>query len=367
MRLSLDLAERRVLVVGSAAGSRRVLARYAAAGALVELADAASALEVLRAPDSPALVVWVDGAPDLERHVSAAADSVRAWWTREDPAPVRARGHVSIVGGGPGDPELMTLAARRALAEADVVLFDRLGPQDGMAAWAPGAELIDVGKTPGHHAVPQQEIERLLVDRALRGLDVVRLKGGDPFIFGRGSEEVRACRDAGVPVTVIPGVTSAVSVPAAAGIPVTHREVSRSFTVVSGHAPFTEKELGHLAGIGGTLVVLMGVGTLPHLAAGLQRAGMAADVPLAIVERGWSHAQRTTISSIGGVRELLPELAPRSPAVIVIGEVVRQATCENAQDPECIARAVDAVTTETEGTDDHDRFRDGRVTSGLSR
>jgi uroporphyrin-III C-methyltransferase len=349
MQVSIDLTGRRVLVVGPEAGARRVLARFRAAGARVEHVDATGALALLRSAaaigaDTPCLVVQVGTAPEVQPALADAASAIGAWSTQEEPAPVRPRGHVSIVGGGPGDPELMTLAARHALAEADVVLFDRLGPQDGIAEWAPGAELIDVGKTPGHHAVPQHEIERLIVDRALRGLDVVRLKGGDPFVFGRGSEEVRACRAAGVPFTVVPGVTSAVSVPAAAGIPVTHREVSRSFTVVSGHAPFDDEELGHLAGIGGTLVVLMGVNTLPHLVAGLQRAGMAADMPLAIVERGWSHGQRTTISSVGAVRALLPRLAPRSPAVIVIGEVVRQATCENAGDPESIGHVVDALT-----------------------
>ncbi|PPH26940.1 uroporphyrinogen-III C-methyltransferase [Rathayibacter sp. AY1E4] len=336
MQLSLDLAGRRVLVIGTASGTRRVLARYRAAGALVERHEAEDALT----PAPPALIVWVEGPAPLR----AAAAELCPWIVDEDPAPTRPVGHVSIVGGGPGDPDLMTLAARRALRDADVVLYDRLGPHEGLAEWAPGAELIDVGKTPGHHAVPQHEIERLMIERALAGLDVVRLKGGDPFVFGRGSEEVRACRLAGVGSTVVPGVTSAISVPAAAGIPVTHREVSRAFTVVSGHAPFSEQELGHLAGLGGTIVVLMGVNTLPHLVAGLQRAGMRADTPLAIVERGWSRDQRTTVSSVGGVLGLLAELAPRSPAVIVIGEVVRQAACHDAGDPESIARAVDALT-----------------------
>jgi uroporphyrin-III C-methyltransferase len=346
MNVDLDLTGRRIVVVGSVAATRRVVARYRAGGAIVDRADAVEATPALRGGPggSVSLVVWVEGPSALRSRIAAVAAAAGAWWTEEHAAASRPRGHVSIVGGGPGDPELMTLAARRALSEADVVLFDRLGPQDGIADWAPGAELVDVGKTPGHHAVPQHEIERLLVEHAIAGRNVVRLKGGDPFVFGRGSEEVRACREAGVPVSVIPGVTSAVSVPAAAGIPVTHREVSRSFTVVSGHAPFSADELHHLAGIGGTLVVLMGVGTLPQLVAGLQRAGMSADVPLAIVERGWSHTQRTTISSVGGVRSVLARLAPRSPAVIVIGEVVRQATCENAEDPDSIARAVDAMT-----------------------
>ncbi|MGO4276887.1 uroporphyrinogen-III C-methyltransferase, partial [Paenibacillus sp. TAF58] len=132
---------------------------------------------------------------------------------------------MTLVGGGPGDADLMTVAGRDALANADVVLHDRLGPRDDLHLLAPAARLIDVGKTPGHHAVPQREIERLLLDNALDGHHVVRLKGGDPFVFGRGGEEVIACRSAGIPVTVIPGVTSAIAVPGAAGIPVTHREI----------------------------------------------------------------------------------------------------------------------------------------------
>jgi uroporphyrin-III C-methyltransferase len=154
---------------------------------------------------------------------------------------------------------------------------------------------------------------------------VVRLKGGDPFVFGRGGEEVASCARAGVPVSVVPGVTSAIAVPAAAGIPVTHREVSRMFTVVSGHQPLTEEEHRHLAGLGGTIVVLMGVGTLPQLAAGLRRAGMAADVPAAVVERGYSDSQRTTVSSLSGIVTAAAAARCKSPAVLVIGEVVRQA------------------------------------------
>lgn len=245
---------------------------------------------------------------------------------RNSSAPDR-RGRVTLVGGGPGDPGLLTVAGRDALASADVVLFDRLGPPVG-AGWAglaPGAELIDVGKTPGHHAVPQREIEQILVERALRGAHVVRLKGGDPFVFGRGSEEVEACRAAGVPVDVIPGVTSAVAVPGAAGIPVTHRGLSRSFTVVSGHLPFDEDEYAGLHAVGGTLVILMGVNTLVQVGSGLLRAGMAADMPLAVVERGFLPAQRTTVTTLEAVVRDggLPGVS--SPAVVVLGDVVRLA------------------------------------------
>ena len=151
-------------------------------------------------------------------------------------------GHVTLVGGGPGTTELLTVAAVKALRDADVVFYDRLAPYQELPSLT-SAELVDVGKKPGHHKVSQGDIEKLMVESALAGNNVVRLKGGDPYVFGRGGEEVASCVAAGVPVRVISGVTSAISVPAAAGIPVTHREVSHMFTVVSGHAPLTEKEL----------------------------------------------------------------------------------------------------------------------------
>ncbi|GMM95562.1 uroporphyrinogen-III C-methyltransferase [Microbacterium sp. MTN4-26] len=326
MRAEIDLAGRLVLVVGRADRARRAVARYRAAGASVEVTDADTALARLAGAVGdqavPGVIAWVEGDEQARDRLRHSARIARAVMLSDDPVAPTPRGHVSLIGSGPGDPELMTIAGLRALAEADVVLHDRLGPSHVVAEYAPGALLIDVGKTPGHHAVPQREIERIMLEHAARGLRVVRVKGGDPFVFGRGGEEVVACRAAGVPVTVIPGVSSAVAVPSAAGIPVTHREVSRAFTVVSGHAPFSEEELGHLVGLGGTLVVLMGVGTLPHLAAGLQRHGMAADMPLAILERGFSAAQRAVATTVGEVVSLLPTVKPVSPAVIVIGEVV---------------------------------------------
>jgi uroporphyrin-III C-methyltransferase len=247
-----------------------------------------------------------------------------------DPAAPDERGvaRVTLVGAGPGDPDLMTVGALKALASADVVLYDRLAPRAQLAEWAPDALLIDVGKTPGHHAVPQERINALLVEHALAGRAAVRLKGGDPFVFGRGGEEAAACRDAGIEVRIVPGVTSAVSVPASVGIPVTHREVSRAFTVISGHVPLGDAELGALVALGGTIVVLMGVGTLPQLGAGLLRHGMSAGMPLAIVERGFRPDRRTTVTELGELVRILGEVAPRSPAVIVIGEVVRQASVD---------------------------------------
>ena len=239
--------------------------------------------------------------------------------------PVVEPGSVALIGGGPGAADLMTVRAMRVLGQADVVYYDRLAPTDDLAAWAPWARLVDVGKRPGHHKVPQSEINRLIVTSALAGLRVARLKGGDPFVFGRGSEEVAACEEAGIPVAVVPGITSAVAVPAAAGIPVTARGLSKSFTVISGHDPLSEQELAGLAQLGGTAVVLMGVGTLGHTAAGLMRHGLDPRTPVGIVERGFTPDQRACIAPLG---EILPAAAGqgvRSPAVLVIGEVVRLA------------------------------------------
>ncbi|MFC4244019.1 uroporphyrinogen-III C-methyltransferase [Gryllotalpicola reticulitermitis] len=237
-------------------------------------------------------------------------------------------GTVTLVGGGPGDPDLMTVGALKALAAADVVLYDRLAPREQLEEWAPRALLIDVGKTPGHHAVPQEEINRLVVEHAITGRAVVRLKGGDPFVFGRGGEELAACREHGIPTRVVPGVTSAIAVPASVGLPVTHREVSRAFTVISGHVPLTADELDALVKLGGTIVVLMGIGTLPQLGAGLLRHGMPGTMPFAIIERGFHADQRTTVATLGELVRVLGEVQPRSPAVVVIGEVVRQASVD---------------------------------------
>jgi uroporphyrin-III C-methyltransferase len=234
-------------------------------------------------------------------------------------------GSVTLVGGGPGDEKLLTVAAVEALRDADVVLFDRLAPHSTLAELAPNARLINVGKTPGHHPISQSDIEALLVEHGRAGSRVVRLKGGDPYVFGRGAEEVVACRAAGVPVTVIPGVTSAISVPAAAGIPVTARGVTHLFTVVSGHAPLSDEEHRHLAGLGGTLVVLMGVGTLPTLTQGLLSHGASPELPVAIIERGYSPTQRTTIATLATAVHVASSAVVRSPAVLVIGEVVRLA------------------------------------------
>lgn len=359
MELGLDLEDRRVLVIGAPHPARRTIARYLAGGATVYLAAETNAaphppVHAVALPASIAgwrdlvsavdVVVAVELSSAADAMLSAACRERRAWLVREAPAATSAIGSVTLVGGGPGDEGLFTVAGRQALRDADIVYYDRLAPHDRLGEWAAGAELVDVGKSPGHHASPQFEIERMLVSSARDGKTVVRLKGGDPFIFGRGGEEVIACRDAGIPVTVISGVSSAISVPAAAGIPLTHREVSHSFTVVSGHAPLSEDELAHLVGIGGTIVVLMGIATLPHLASGLARHGMRADMPVAIIESGFSSHQRTTVSSVNEVVSVASAHGIRSPAVVVIGEVVRLSQHDDAAAVELLQNAVTLAT-----------------------
>lgn len=249
-------------------------------------------------------------------------------------------GRVILVGGGPGSEELLTLGAVRALASADVVLFDRLAPHRRLGELAPGALLIDVGKTPGHHPIPQAEIERLLVQHALAGSCVVRLKGGDPFVFGRGGEEVLVCRAAGIDVEVIPGVSSAVAVPAAAGIALTHRDVSRIFTVVSGHAPLSEAELAGLAALASTIVVLMGVSNLPQITQGLVRHGLPGRTPIAVIERGYTSEQRSLFSTLDRIVYDAAEAGIEPPAVLVIGEVVAYADRMDTDAAAVLAAAV---------------------------
>lgn len=339
MWADLELDGLDVLVVGSAQGTRRVRARVEHAGGRVMLVGAAQALELLSASDrAVGLVVWVEG-PESARAEGRALARIRRLPVTCAPS-ATTTGTVTLVGGGPGRTDLLTLAGQAALADADVVLFDRLGPQESLADLAPGARLIDVGKAPGHHPIPQPEIEAMLVEHARAGAHVVRLKGGDPFVFGRGSEEVRACARAGVPVTVVPGVSSAIAVPGAAGIPVTHRGLSRSLTIVSGHVPFEPQEYAHLHGVGGTLVILMGVNTLIQVCTGLLRAGMPPDVPLALVERGFLPGQRTTVTTVAEVVRRGGMQHATSPAVVVIGAVVALAESSGWED---LARTVEGA------------------------
>jgi uroporphyrin-III C-methyltransferase/precorrin-2 dehydrogenase/sirohydrochlorin ferrochelatase len=226
---------------------------------------------------------------------------------------------VALVGGGPGDPGLITTRGRVLLAQADVVVVDRLAPRALLDGLDEDVLVVDVGKTPDHHPVPQERINAVLVEHALAGRRVVRLKGGDPFVLGRGGEEALACRAAGVPYEVVPGVTSAVAVPAAAGIPVTHRGLARQVTVATGHDDLDWAALGRLEG---TLVLLMGVTHLARSAARLVEHGRDPRTPVAVVEEGCTPHQRTTTATLSTVGAVAAARGVRNPAVVVVGEVV---------------------------------------------
>lgn len=241
-----------------------------------------------------------------------------------DPGGVVREG-VALVGGGPGDPELITVRGRRLLAHADVVVADRLAPPELLAELGPHVEVIDAAKIPYGRAMAQEAINNVLIDRAKAGKFVVRLKGGDPFVFARGYEEVIACAEAGVPVTVVPGVTSAIAVPALAGIPVTHRHVTHEFVVVSGHvAPDHPESLVNwdaLAAMSGTIVLLMAVERIELFAAVLLAGGRPADTPVMVVQHGTTAAQRTLRATLADVGERVRSEGIRPPAIIVIGPV----------------------------------------------
>ncbi len=237
-----------------------------------------------------------------------------------------ACGKVYLVGAGPGDPELMTLKAKRLLGEADVVLFDRLlDPRmlDGVEALK-----IDVGKNAGRHKLTQDGINRLLIEKAEAGNMVVRLKGGDPYLFGRGGEEALALQEKGIPFEVVPGVTSSIAAPELAGIPVTHRAVASSLTIVTGHEePGKEAPLDWkaIAALGGTLVVLMGVSRLEQNVAALINAGKSPETPAAMVEKGGWKQQRMISATLATIAQKAKESKIESPAILVVGDVVRLA------------------------------------------
>lgn len=235
-------------------------------------------------------------------------------------------GEVILVGGGPGDPDLLTVGGLRALQEADVVLYDHLAPVACLEETKPGATLLDVGKIPGGRQTGQDEINRLLIEYAQGGARVVRFKGGDPFVLGRGSEEWLACAAAGVPVRVIPGVSSAVAGPELAGVPLTHRGLAQDFTVVSGHVgpdhPASTVNWDALAHTHGTIVVLMGVAHLAEICAGLVARGLASDTPAAIVAKAALPDQRVLRGTVSSLPALAADAGVEPPALTVIGAVV---------------------------------------------
>ena len=249
--------------------------------------------------------------------------------------PPGAGGQVWIIGGGPGDPGLITVAGMQRLRTADVVITDRLAPASLLADLAPEVLVIDAAKVPGGASARQEAINAALIEHARAGRSVVRLKGGDPFVFGRGMEEVEACRAAGVPVAVVPGVSSAVSVPASAGIPVTHRGLSQGFTVVSGHVspsdPRSTVNWGALARSGTTLVLLMAVEHLAAIADTLIAAGLPAGTASACVADGWTDGQQVVSAPLSGLAAAVRNRAITSPAVVVVGDTAQYASGSAAE------------------------------------
>jgi len=388
----LRLAGRRVVVVGGGHVAQRRIPHLLAAGADVHLVSPAvtPAVEGLREEitwhrrgfvpgdlDGAWYVVAATDDHDVNEQVSVAAEERRIFCVRSDdgtratawtPAvgrhgsvtvavlgnrePRRSAalrdaivtalrdGHLTtdahdtspgvvLVGGGPGDPDLVTVAARHALASADVVVADNLAPRELLAELPAHVELIDVAKLPRGRAAGQDEINRILVDRARAGQRVVRFKGGDNFVFGRGFEEVLACTEAGVPVSVVPGLSSAVAVPARAGIPVTHRGVAHEFTVVSGHLPPGHPdslvEWPALARLRGTLVLLMAVANAGAIADALIAHGRPADTPVAVVADGTKPTEQVVDTRLGELAAALEREGVRAPAIIVVGDVVEVA------------------------------------------
>ena len=308
--------------------------------AAAEVSAAAEARRVfcVRADDRHAATAWT---PAVTRHgrvtvavtaggqprrAMAVRDAIRALLAGGPEATVgeHRRGTVALVGGGPGDPELITVKGRRLLAAADVVVADRLAPGLLLDELRPEVELVDASKVPYGPGRAQEEINRLLVEHALAGRFVVRLKGGDPFVFGRGGEEVLACTRAGVPVVVVPGVTSAVAAPAAAGIPVTHRGVAHELIVVSGHVapddPLSLVDWAAVARLRGTLCVLMGLKNLDAIVAALLAHGRAPDTPVAMIQEGTTTRQRVVRATLATIVAAADDVRP--PAVMVVGDVV---------------------------------------------
>ncbi|MBB6170810.1 uroporphyrin-III C-methyltransferase/precorrin-2 dehydrogenase/sirohydrochlorin ferrochelatase [Nocardiopsis mwathae] len=308
--------------------------------AVAEEAEAAR-LWCVRADDRHAATAWTPASGnvgDVTVGVVANGDPRRAAGLRDaitdglsDGTLDARRGReplrgVALVGGGPGDPGLITVRGSQLLSQADVVVVDRLAPMSLLDRLPAEVEIVDASKIPYGRSMKQEEINRVLVDRALAGRFVVRLKGGDSFLFGRGGEEAAACAAAGVPVTVVPGVTSALAAPAGAGIPATHRGVAQDLHIVSAHVvPGDRRSTVDWAGLaraGGTLVVLMGVERVGAIAAALIEHGRAADTPVAVVQDGTLPTQRTIVATLGTVARAVADAGVRPPAVIVIGEVV---------------------------------------------
>lgn len=345
-RADLELSGRSVLVCGAGAPAlapvRSLLdasARVTVVGAspvasITDLAGRGQLMLVERAFEAgdiagASLVVPATGDAALDFAIVELAKQTRAPCVI--PAAVEQipdlpqTGSVILVGGGPGDPGLITLAGLEAVRRADVIVCDRLAPLSILQHAKPAAEIIDVAKIPRGAHTSQERINAILVEQAQAGRTVVRLKGGDSFVFGRGGEEWQACAREGIAVTVIPGVTSATAAPALAGIPLTHRQLTQGFTVISGHVPpghsGSTLDWAALARVNTTLVIMMGVATLPAIAAELIKHGMAAGTPAATVADAGMPTQRTVLGSVADIAERTVSAGLAPPAITVIGAV----------------------------------------------
>ncbi len=248
-----------------------------------------------------------------------------------DNAPTRI-GTVFLVGAGPGDPDLLTLRAARLLSAATLVVHDGLVDPAILALVPEGARMVSVAKARARHTMPQDDINALLVREALAGRDVVRLKGGDPFIFGRGGEEAEACHAAGVPVQVVPGVSAALGAAAAAQIPLTHRDSASIVSFVAGQCKgLNDQNWAGLAGVGRTLVIYMGVATSDAIAEKLMADGLAPDMPIAVIENAARPQMRVLRGALAGLGALVTEAEVKSPALIVIGEVTAREQAHELQ------------------------------------
>ena len=355
--MSLVLKGCGVLVIGGSTTAERVIPRFLDAGANVTVCEGGDVttvieswaddgrLELFRTTFTPAmswgkaLMVCCD--KELLREVSREGkrrgilvDDETGTGAPLTPMAVTGRrasragdlaGQVALVGGGPGDSGLITVEGRRLLRLADVVVADHLGPLSLLSELEPDVEIIDAAKLPYGRAMAQERINQLLIDRARQGYFVVRLKGGDPYIFGRGFEELQELRKAGIAVREVPGITSAISVPAAAGIPLTVRRVNHDVTIISGHVPpGHETSLVNWDALGkmtGTLVVIMGVKNGPKIAAALMEAGRDPETPAAIIQEGTTSKQRSYSCTLGTLAQTLQDEKIKPPAVLVIGEV----------------------------------------------
>jgi uroporphyrin-III C-methyltransferase/precorrin-2 dehydrogenase/sirohydrochlorin ferrochelatase len=295
----------------------------------------------VRADDKDASAAWTPASGRVDEvsvAVTAGGDPRRAAGIRDAvvgalrDGTVDARRHrtkpvgVALVGGGPGDPGLITVRGRQLLAQADVVVADRLAPRALLDELPSDVEIVDAAKVPYGRSLSQEKINDLLIEHARQGKFVVRLKGGDPFVFGRGGEEMIACAKAGIPVTVVPGITSAVAVPASAGVPVTHRGVSQEFHVISVHVapgdPRSTVDWPGLARSKGTLILLMGVERIREIAETLLRDGRSPETPVMVVQDGTLPTQRAVTATLSTVAERVTAAGVRPPAIVIVGEVV---------------------------------------------